>query len=152
MHIVRASIAQLVDAQLLLHEYYESVGVVKRDEPEEIQAFLSEATSGLWIAYAGKTPAGCVALRPLPSLGPAGECKRLYVRPRFRGQGIAGSLLDRMEAFAVASGLAWIYLDSKDDLRDALRIYRRRGYRECDRYNDNPQATLFLRKTLLPFS
>jgi len=53
-----------------------------------------------------------------------------------------------MEANAAATSFKWIYLDSKDDLKEALRIYARRGYRTCDRFNDNPQATIFLRKCL----
>lgn len=148
MTIVRASLPHISDAQLLLTEYYEAIGVTKRDTPGEIAAFLSDAASGLWIAYADEVPAGCVVLRPLPSAGLAAECKRLYVRPRFRGQGLAGALLNAMENFAAASSLEWVYLDSRDDLRDALRIYIRRGYRACTRYNDNPEATVFLRKNL----
>jgi GNAT superfamily N-acetyltransferase len=150
MDILRASVAQLHDAEQLLHEYYEAVAVVKRDSPEQIRAFLSDPRSGLWIAYVAGEPAGCVGLRPLLSLAHALECKRLYVRDRYRGQRIADHLLDAMEAFAVAAGSRWVYLDSKDDLRDALRIYLRRGYTECERYNDNPQATIFLRKSLEP--
>jgi hypothetical protein len=56
-----------------------------------------------------------------------------------------------MEGYAREMGWAWVYLDSKDDLREALRIYLRRGYVRCDRYNDNPQATVFLRKELNGF-
>lgn len=148
MNILRASLPHLADAELLLNEYYEAVGVTKRDAPETIAAYLSEAASALWIAYVGRIPAGCVVLRPLPSIPEAAECKRLYVRPRFRGQGIADALLNVLEEYASATATRWVYLDSKDDLTDALRIYVRRGYQECERYNDNPQATVFFRKNL----
>ena len=87
-------------------------------------------------------------LRPLPTIEAATECKRLYVRPQFRGRGIAEALLDAMEEYALEKAAEWVYLDSKDDLKDALRIYVRRGYQPCERYNDNPQATVFLRKRL----
>ena len=148
MEILRASIAHLADARVLIEEYYEAVGVVKRDAPEEVIAFLTEARSGVWLAYEAGEAAGCVVLRPLPSIALAAECKRLYVRSRFRGRRVADLLLDGLEAFAAGAGWEWIYLDSKDDLREAVRIYARRGYQECGRYNDNPQATLFLRKRL----
>ena len=148
MRVLRASLDHLPDAETLLREYYEAVGVVKRDTPEEIQGFLTDAGSGLWIAYEDHVPAGCVVLRPLLSVERAAECKRLYVRPQFRGQGIADRLLDAMEEYAQRIGSASVYLDSKDDLEAAIRIYVRRGYVECERYNDNPQATLFLRKNL----
>jgi GNAT superfamily N-acetyltransferase len=57
-------------------------------------------------------------------------------------------LLDAMEGFARAEGIAWIYLDTYDDLKTAIALYERRGYARCERYNDNPQATLFMRKWL----
>lgn len=131
-----------------MQEYYEAVGVVKRDTPEEIAAYLTDPNCGMWIAYFAGTPAGCVVLRPLAVFNHAAECKRLYVRPQFRGTGIAGAMLDTMEEHALASGIEWIYLDSKDDLRDALRLYTHRGYKTCERYNDNPQASIFMRKSL----
>jgi len=89
-------------------------------------------------------------LRPLLSVPDAAECKRLYVRPEFRGKGLAKSLMDILEAFAARLGLDWVYLDSKDDLEVAIELYRRRGYEPCERYNDNPQATIFLRKATQP--
>jgi GNAT superfamily N-acetyltransferase len=148
MEIVRASLAQISDARLLLEEYYEAVDVVKRDSPEEIAGYLSDEEAGLWIAYAEGVPVGCVVLRPLLAVEAATECKRLYVRREFRGRGIAEALLDAMEEYALDRGVGWVYLDSYDDLRAAIRIYLRRGYGACERYNDNPQATIFLRKDL----
>ena len=131
-----------------MQEYYEVVGVVRRDTPKEFASYLKDAGSGMWIAYVAGMPAGCVVLRPLNVFERAAECKRLYVRPQFRGTGIAGALLNAMEDHALASGIEWIYLDSKEDLRDALRLYSHRGYEGCERYNDNPQATIFMRKNL----
>jgi hypothetical protein len=43
-----------------------------------------------------------------------------------------------------------MYLDSKPEFSAAIALYRRRGYVECTRYNDNAQATVFLRKSLTP--
>jgi len=137
-----------VEAEFLLNEYYEAVGVVKRDTSAAIADYLSDEASGLWIAYVDDFPAGCVVLRPLQTIDAATECKRLYVRPQFRGRGIADALLDVMEEYALEKAANWVYLDSKDDLKDALRIYVRRGYQPCERYNDNPRATVFLRKRL----
>jgi GNAT superfamily N-acetyltransferase len=148
MEIVRASLAQISDVRFLLEEYYEAVHVVKRDSPEEIAGYLSDDGAGLWIAYEGTVPVGCVVLRPLPVVEAATECKRLYVRPEFRGRGIAEALLDAMEQYALGHGVEWVYLDSYDDLRAAIRIYVSRGYEACERYNDNPQATVFLRRNL----
>ena len=87
-------------------------------------------------------------LRKLGSIPFAAECKRLYVQPMARGHRIADNLLDAQEDFACDKGLRWIYLDSYDDLKVAIALYRKRGYVSCERYNDNPQATVFLRKNI----
>lgn len=136
------------DALALIEEYYEEVHVVARDQPQEIQISLKEPASGIWLAYLGEEPVGCVVLRSLPSIPSASECKRLYVRPSARGHRISDKLLDAQEEFARNHGVRWIYLDTYDDLKAAISLYERRGYTRCDRYNDNPQATIFMRKQL----
>ena len=138
------------DAVRLLQEYYEAVHVVQRDTPEAIQKIIDDSCSGVWLAYLEEKAVGCVVLRKLDSIPFAGECKRLYVQPASRGRHIAEELLDAQEDFARNQGLHWIYLDSYDDLKVAIALYRRRGYVACERYNDNPQATVFLRKNIAP--
>lgn len=132
----------------ILHEYYEAVQVVQRDEPGSLQKLIREPASGMWLARLGANVVGCVVLRKLASIPSASECKRLYVRPSARGLGIANKLLDALEEFARAQSLAWVYLDTYDDLKPAITLYQQRGYERCERYNDNPQATLFMRKRL----
>jgi DNA-binding MarR family transcriptional regulator/GNAT superfamily N-acetyltransferase len=136
------------DALQLLREYYEAVNVVLRDTPEAIQKIICDPSGGMWIAYLEEEIVGCVILKRLGPIPLAGECKRLYVRPKARGRRIADKLLDALEDFARSNGLRWIYLDTYDDLKAAIALYRKRGYVPCERYNDNPQATVFLRKSL----
>ena len=137
---------RLGDAIGLLREYYEAVHVVQRDTPEAIRKMIDDPDSGVWLAYLAGRAVGCVVLKKLGAIPFAGECKRLYVQPGARGHHIADKLLDAQEDFARRQGLRWIYLDSYDDLKVAIALYRRRGYVSCERYNDNPQATVFLRK------
>jgi DNA-binding MarR family transcriptional regulator/GNAT superfamily N-acetyltransferase len=136
------------DALRLLQEYYEAVNVVQRDTPAKIQKIIDDPGSGVWLAYFDGNAVGCVVLRRLDSIPFAAECKRLYVQPAARRHGIADRLLDAQEDFARSQDLRWIYLDSYDDLKAAIALYRKRGYVSCDRYNTNPQATIFLRKNI----
>ncbi len=135
-------------AYQLVAEYNEVVGVVLRDSPESLHTEYFAERAGVWLARTRGQVVGCIALRPLADRDLAGEIKRLYVRPEFRGSGAALALLVALEQYAEASGYEWLYLDSKDDLKAALRFYDRHGYERCDRYNCNPQATVFLRKPL----
>lgn len=136
------------EAFAILHEYYEAVHVVQRDTPAGIQKMLKTPDSGMWLAFLADELVGCVVLRKLDSMPHAAECKRLYIRPAARGNRIADKLLDAMEAFARSRQVRWIYLDTYDDLKTAIALYERRGYERCERYNDNPQATLFMRKCI----
>lgn len=146
--LVRASTDHLNDARTLLYEYFDVIGVVLRDDDAAIRAFLDDASSALWIAYVDNDPAACVAMRPLPDVAGATECKRLYVADRYRRRGLAEALMQALEDHAAESGYNAVYLDTKDDLHAAIKLYQRLGYEPCARYNDNPQATLFMRKRL----
>jgi len=101
------------------------------------------------VAYDGANAVGCILYHPCPGLGRAGEVERLCVEPPFRRRGLAQMLLDDLERFAVGRGDDWLYLDTNDTLRAASAFYERNGYVRCDRYNDNPQATIFMRKRLI---
>ncbi len=145
---VRRSVELGVAEQALLNEYYDEIDVFLRDDFSALEQALRTSSSGMWLAWRGQEAVGCVILRPLTCLPHAGECKRLYVRPHARKRGVAEALLSEMEQHGRSSGLEAIYLDSKDDLVSALSLYRKRGYALCERYNANPQATVFLRKRL----
>jgi ribosomal protein S18 acetylase RimI-like enzyme len=132
----------------LVDEYHATFGVVLRDDRAATRRDIA-GPGGVWLAGDGDAPAGCVVLRPLPALGPrAGEVKRLYVRPAHRGAGIAGALMDALEAHARAAGYEALYLDSRPDFATAIRFYERRGYEPVARYNENPEATVFMRLRL----
>lgn len=133
----------------LVKEYFEMIGVWLRDTPREFRDYLVGNDRGVWLAFAGSDPVGCIALHPLASPSRSGEIKRLYVKPAYRKQGLAERLLDALEEFAVkTAGYEWLYLDTKDDLLTAIRFYELHGYERCERYNTNPQATIFMRKSL----
>ncbi len=113
-----------------------------------MQAYLA-GPGAFWLATVDDEIAGCIALRPLPSIGAhATEVKRLYVRPTYRGEGIADALLDALEAHACESGTTAIYLDTMAAMHAAIRLYDRRGYERIERYNDNPDAAIFMRRLL----
>lgn len=129
----------------LLQEYFTAVQVVVRDEEQAVRNYLEDPRCGTWLAYCEGELSGCIALRRLSDS--AGEIKRLFVRPEFRRAGVAARLLAELEAYA-RGRFKFLYLDSNEDLRAAVVFYERAGYTPCERYNSNPQATIFLRKVL----
>ncbi len=151
---IRRSTANDLPSLLALLQLYYSEGDVHHTEDEQsLIATLNQYPYGFFLAEFSSDPdtaqiAGCVLFRSLDSIPQAAECKRLFVLPQFRGRNIAARLMDTLEDTARAAGLRWLYLDSKDNFQSAITMYRRRGYIDCPRYNQNPQATLFLRKDL----
>ena len=84
----------------------------------------------------GGSPSGCVALRRFSE--DSAEVKRLYVRPAFRGSGLGRALIDRIISEARSAGYARLLLDTLPRMNDAARLYRAYGFREIQRYGDNP--------------
>ena len=56
--------------------------------------------------------------------------------------------IESLEEYAHERGYQWLYLDTTDDMVAAQRFYAALGYELTPRYNDNPQATIFMRKDL----
>ena len=84
----------------------------------------------------GSTPVGCAALKPLDDT--RCEMKRLYVRPEYRGQGIARALVHQLMQEARVAGYRQMVLDTFPFLPEAITLYKREGFYEIERYNDNP--------------
>jgi GNAT superfamily N-acetyltransferase len=148
---IRRAVPEEIDfAYAIVNEYYEAARVVARDSIDEFARYYFAAASGLWLAIIDDRAVGCVALRQLSAISAAGEVKRLYVQPAFRGRGIAAALYASLENYAAESAYQWLYLDTAANMNAAQRFYATLGYELCERYNDNPQASLFMRKQLRP--
>ncbi len=93
----------------------------------------------LYMALCDGQAAGCVALRKLDEH--RCEMKRLYVREDFRGRGIGNLLTDRLIRDAKQIGYRHLLLDTFPFLERAIGMYRARGFREIEKYNDSPMAS-----------
>ncbi len=76
------------------------------------------------------------------------EIKRMYVRPSARSRGLAGALLEELEGTARTLGYDVVRLDTGPKQVHALSLYRRAGYLEVPRYNENPFACFWGEKRL----
>jgi len=108
---------------------------------------LLEGRGRLYLAEVDGEPAGVVGLKPL-SAG-AGEVKHLYVRPDFRGHGIARKLLQQLVTDAEALGYRRLCLETTEFMPEAQGLYRRfgfveRGAYEGGEFGDIPGAAAIL--------
>jgi putative acetyltransferase len=60
-----------------------------------------------------------------------GEVKRMYTIPTRQGEGIGGSILERIEALAREEGLVRLVLETGHVHHAAYRVYERGGFTRC---------------------
>lgn len=103
--------------------------------------------SGLFvIARLDGETVGCGGFKRLGKT--TGEIKRLWTAPPARGLGIARRVVRTLEAAARESGLKTLRLDTNRALTEAHALYRKEGYREIARFDDNPYADHWFEKRL----
>lgn len=141
---VNSNDSRLVDAQrAYFSEISERFGV-----PFDPYAGEKEGTdtAAQWhvIALDGGIVLGCGSLRDLGN-GIA-EVKRVWVGSDARGNGVASALMEWLETRAAEEGFGAIRLDTNGSLKEAQAMYAKLGYRQIDRYNDNPYAEHFYEK------
>ncbi|MBR0756391.1 MarR family transcriptional regulator [Bradyrhizobium jicamae] len=98
------------------------------------------------VAMSDGLPIGCVGLKGSGS--EIAEIKRLWVAPSARGLGLGRRLMDAAEAAARELGIAVLRLDTNSALPEAGQLYRRTGWTEIPRFNDDPYPDLFFEKRL----
>ena len=88
---------------------------------------------------------GCAAILVKPEYG---ELKRMYVRPRARGQGLARMLIEALEARAAEHGCRTFMLETGPAQPESLIVYQRLGYRRRGPFGDYPDdpTSIFMEK------
>lgn len=118
------------------------------EELRDLRVKYGEPEGRLYLALAEDgSAAGCIALHKLDE--ERCELKRLYVRPAYRGQGLASALVARILDDARQIGYRAMLLDTLPALESAVRMYRGLGFYEIPCYNDSPvEKTYFFRLDL----
>lgn len=65
-----------------------------------------------------------------------GEMKRLYVKPEFRGQGLARMIIGELENHLINLGRGEAKLETGIYQTEAIRLYRKLGYVDCPPFGD----------------
>ncbi len=91
-------------------------------------------------------PVGCGGLLRLGA--DEGEVKRMWTAPEARGLGVARRIIAAIEATAREAGVSTLRLDTNRALKEAHALYRKLGFVETARYNDNPYADHWFEKRI----
>ncbi len=149
---VAVEAADSADASFCLRSYYDELarrfpngfdpGAVANFDPAE----MTPPKGWFVVARLEGAAVGCGALKRLDAA--FGEVKRVWTSPSVRGMGIASRIMNRLEALAAEIGFRSVRLDTNGTLTEARALYLNRGYREIERYNDNPYADHWFEKDL----
>ena len=131
-----------VEQQAELATRYDGVADIEPELPaHEMLATLAITVNGVVV--------GCAALRDAARYGEGyGELKRMYVRPAFRGRGLARRALVDLERIAVERGLRRLILETGVRQPEAIGLYESAGYRCIPRYGpyvDAPTSVCYAR-------
>lgn len=110
-------------------------------------AAMEPPAGAFFLAWSDGLPIGCVGLK---GPGPVAEVKRLWVADAARRLGLAKRLMAALEKAAPSLGIHTLRLDTNTALPEAEALYRRTGWTQIDRFNDDPYPDLFFEKHLEP--
>ena len=133
---------QLEQIRSLFLEYATSLGFSLcfqgfDDELRALPGMYAPPRGRLLLDVQDGDPAGCVGVHEWH--GDTAEMKRLYVRPPFRGRGLARALTLAALAEARAIGYGAVRLDTiAATMKPAIALYRELGFREIPPYRENP--------------
>ncbi len=85
-----------------------------------------DALTEVVVAYCDGHAVGCGAFKKYAER--TAEIKRMYVRPEYRGRGIAGAVLRELEAWAAANGCTEAILETGKKQPEAIRLYQKSNY------------------------
>ncbi len=98
------------------------------------------------LATSDGLPVGCAGIKGTDK-GYA-EVKRVWVDPSVRGLGLSRRLMSGLEDAARDMGHTVLRLDTNSALPEAVALYRKSGWTEIPRFNDDPYPDLFFEKRL----
>jgi len=144
---------QIAQARELFLEYEKALGISLcfqnfDQELANLPGDYAPPSGRLLLGHFEGQLAGCVALHTLePGIC---EMKRLYLRPAFRGKGLGRIMVDILVSEARRMGYHRLRLDTIEPLmKDAVRTYRKMGFREIAPYCANPcEGALYMELVL----
>ena len=108
-----------------------------------VQKLIADSVAFFVIRESG-APAGCGGIKLFGV--EYGEIKRMYVRPAFRGRGLARLLLDHLADYAKGHGVGVLRLETGIHQHAAIRLYEQVGFQRIPpfgEYRDDPVSRCY---------
>ncbi len=146
LHYIKYSLEELEEVRDIFIEYaaFLQVDLCFQDFEKELQTLHQVYLPPLGCIILAKDEnqvLGCIALKPIGE--DVCEMKRLYVRPAARGKGLGNQLVEELIGFAQKVGYKTMKLDTISSLKEAIKLYRSKGFVETNPYVYNPLADVY---------
>ena len=108
-----------------------------------VQKLITDSVAFFVIRVDG-APAGCAGIKLLGA--DYGEVKRMYVRPEFRGLGLAKLLLDHLADYARKHGIEILRLETGIHQHAAISLYEQVGFQRTPpfgEYREDPVSRCY---------
>jgi putative acetyltransferase len=93
---------------------------------------IIENNPNVVIAYREEMPVGCGCFKKFDDRSV--EIKRMFVKPEYRGQKIAASILQELENWAIEFNISGTILETGIKQHEAIHLYRKSGYIVVENY------------------
>ncbi|MBR1824055.1 MAG: GNAT family N-acetyltransferase [Ruminococcus sp.] len=103
---------------------------------------ISSHFVGFWYMLANEDIIGTVAVREMN--GNDCELKSLYLLEKYQGQGYGRQLPEKAVNFAKNCGYEKMYLDSLSTSTRAVKLYRKFGFKDTEKYNESRFSDVFM--------
>jgi len=134
------------DAQALIAELESELAPLYPSESRHgysVEKLLREGVAFFLIRQDG-TPAGCGGVQLVGT--EYAEVKRMYLRPQFRGLGLAQLMLDHLADYVQSQGVHVLWLETGIHQRAAIRLYEQMGFQRIPpfgEYKEDPLSRFY---------
>ena len=126
--IITREPANTLDAQLLIAELEAILSPHYPDESRHgynVDKLINEGVA-FFVIRVDSTPAGCGGVQVVGT--EYGELKRMYVRPQFRGMGLAKMMLDQLTTYTKGQKVGVLRLETGIYQHEAIGLYEKWGF------------------------
>ncbi|GAB2533426.1 GNAT family N-acetyltransferase [Rufibacter soli] len=117
-------LVELLDADLKKRDGEDHAFYAQYNKVDQISQVL--------VAFYEGVPVGCGAIKPYKTH--TAEVKRMFVKPEFRGKGIATSILQELERWATELGYNALILETGKAQPEAIGLYTKKGFHRVPNY------------------
>jgi len=137
------------DAQMLIAELEQHLAPfypVTSRHGYSVEKLIKQSVAFFIVRQDG-IPAGCGGVQFFGT--EYGELKRMFVRPQFRGLGLAKLMLQHLEQYTRDHHISLLRLETGIHQKEAIGLYERMGFQNIPRfgdYLDDPLSRFFEKK------